>query len=123
MTDAPNPAGRADALILFGATGDLAFKKIFPALQSMAQLGQLDMPVVLLTREGRSKEMLLARARESAQTCGGGGDDAAQRILASRVQVVSGDYGEASTYQALAAVLRGRGRPLFSLALPPRAYG
>ncbi len=122
MTDAPNPASRADALILFGATGDLAFKKIFPALQSMAQLGQLDMPVVLLTREGRSKEMLLARARESAQTYGGGADDAAQRILASRVQVVSGDYGEASTYQALAAVLRGRVRPLFYLAIPPSAY-
>ena len=65
MTDALNPASRADALVLFGATGDLAFKKIFPALQSMAQLGQLDMPVVVVTREGRSKETMLARARES----------------------------------------------------------
>ena len=49
---APDSSRRADALVLFGATGDLAFKKIFPALQSMAQLGQLDMPVVVLTREG-----------------------------------------------------------------------
>ena len=55
---------RSDALVFFGATGDLAYKKIFPALQSMAQLGQLDMPVVVLTREGRSKETMLARARE-----------------------------------------------------------
>jgi glucose-6-phosphate 1-dehydrogenase len=57
--------------------------------------------------------MLLARARESAQRYGGGADDAALQILASRLQVVSGDYGDPSTYQALAAVLRGRVRPLF----------
>ena len=63
-------AARSDALVFFGATGDLAFKKIFPALQSMAQLGQLDMPVVAVTRERRSKEMLLARARESVQAHG-----------------------------------------------------
>ena len=77
MSEASTPARRADALILFGATGDLAFKKIFPALQSMAQLGQLDMPVVVLTREGRSKETMLARARQSVETYGGGADGAA----------------------------------------------
>jgi len=122
MTDALNPASRADALVLFGATGDLAFKKIFPALQSMAQLGQLDMPVVVVTREGRSKETMLARARESVQTYGGGADDAALSVLGRQLQVVSGDYADAATYRALATALRPQVRPLFYLAIPPSAY-
>ena len=122
MTDALNSASRADALVLFGATGDLAFKKIFPALQSMAQLGQLDMPVVVVTREGRSKETMLARARESVQTYGGGADDAALSVLGRQLQVVSGDYADAATYRALATALRPQVRPLFYLAIPPSAY-
>jgi glucose-6-phosphate 1-dehydrogenase len=119
---ASKPAARADALVLFGATGDLAFKKIFPALQSMAQLGQLDMPVVVLTREGRSKETMLARARESVTTYGGGADEAALAVLARRLQVVAGDYGDAATYRELAEALREQSRPLFYLAIPPSAY-
>jgi len=122
MSQDPKPASRADALILFGATGDLAFKKIFPALQSMAQLGQLDMPVVVLTREGRSKETMLARARESVQTYGGGADDAALAVLGRHLQVVAGDYGDAATYRELATALRDQVRPLFYLAIPPSAY-
>jgi glucose-6-phosphate 1-dehydrogenase len=122
MTPAANPVSRADALILFGATGDLAFKKIFPALQSMAQLGQLDLPVIAVTREGRTRETLLARARESVETHGGGADDAALGVLASRLQVVAGEHGDPATYRALAAALGERSRPLFYLAIPPSAY-
>src|SRR5262245_66249012 len=106
MSQIPKTAGRADALVLFGATGDLAFKKIFPALQSMAQLGQLDMPVVVLTREGRRKETMLARARESVETYGGGADEAAMAVVGGRLQGVGGGDGEADT----ARVLAGRPR-------------
>ena len=113
---------RTDALVLFGATGDLAFKKIFPALQSMAHLGTLDIPVIAVTRGGRGKEALLSRARESLETYGGGVDEAAFGTLASRLQVVSGEYGDASTYLALRNTLRGKSRPLFYLAIPPSAY-
>jgi len=113
---------QADALVLYGATGDLAFKKIFPALQSMAQSGNLDMPVVAVTRRGRDKEALLSRARESLETYGGGVDEAAFRHLSDRLEIVSGDYGELSTYQALKEALHEKHRPLFYLAIPPSAY-
>jgi glucose-6-phosphate 1-dehydrogenase len=62
-----------DVLVLFGATGDLAFKKIFPALQSLAHLGPLDIPVVAVTRGGLGKEALLSRSRESLEAYGGRG--------------------------------------------------
>jgi len=112
----------ADALVLYGATGDLAFKKIFPALQSMARSGRLDMPVVAVTRGGRDKEVLVARARESLEKYGGGVDEAAFGYLSDRLEVVSGDYGDLSTYQALKEALKGKNRPLFYLAIPPSAY-
>ena len=63
---------KADALVFFGATGDLAFKKIFPALQSMEQIEFLDMPIIAVTRGGRRKEDLLERIRKSLETHGRG---------------------------------------------------
>ena len=85
---------KADALVFFGATGDLAFKKIFPALQSMEQIKFLDVPIMAVTRGGRRKEDLLDRIRKSLETHGGGIDEIAFGRLADRLQVVSGEYDE-----------------------------
>jgi glucose-6-phosphate 1-dehydrogenase len=113
---------QADALVFFGATGDLAFKKIFPALQSMEQLGLLDMPIIAVTRAGRRKEDLLDRVRKSLETYGGGLDEAAFGRLADRLQVVSGEYGDAATFHKLKDTLKGKSHPVFYLAIPPSAY-
>ena len=67
----------ADALVFFGATGDLAFKKIFPALQSMAQIGPLDVPIIAVTRGGRRKEDVLDQTRKSLETHGRDVEEAA----------------------------------------------
>ncbi|HLY38657.1 MAG TPA: glucose-6-phosphate dehydrogenase, partial [Candidatus Binatia bacterium] len=91
----------SDALVFFGATGDLAYKKIFPALHAMARRGRLDLPVVGIARGGWTLERLTARARESIQEHGGGVDEAAFARLASHLRLVGGDYDNDATYVAL----------------------
>ena len=113
---------RADTLVLFGATGDLARKKIFPALQSMAKLGTLDQPVIAVTSSDWGKDRLMARARESLETYGGGVDASAFETLSRRFQVVSGELGGLPLYQALRDALGGKSHPLFYLAIPPSAF-
>jgi glucose-6-phosphate 1-dehydrogenase len=117
MTDA-----RSDALVLFGATGDLAFKKIFPALQSMVQRDYLDLPVIGVARGNRTIEQHRDRVRESLDRFGGGIDEAAFRKLLSRLQHIDGDYQDADTFVRLRRALAGSRHPLFYLAIPPSLF-
>ena len=113
---------RSDALVIFGATGDLAFKKIFPALHQMTQRGRLDFPVVTVGREPGDVMRIHDRARKSIKTHGGGIDEAAFEKLAQRLTYVGGDYGELATFAAIRAALGGASHPTFYLAIPPSAF-
>jgi glucose-6-phosphate 1-dehydrogenase len=112
-------APRSDALVFFGATGDLAYKKIFPALHAMARRGHLAVPVVGVARAGWTLERLLARVRESIARHGGGIDEAAFATLAARLRLVGGDYDDKATFAALRRELGDVGRPTHYLAIPP----
>ena len=113
---------RADALVLFGATGDLAYQQIFPALQSMAGRDQLRVPVIAIAREAWSFDQVCARIRESLTTHGGIDPPAYER-LAARLSYVSGDYKDAATFDRLREALGGAVRPAFYLAIPPSLFG
>ena len=114
---------RADALVFFGATGDLAYKKIFPALHAMARRGHLDVPVVAVARSGWSLEQLRARAHESIEKNGGGVDEATFAALATRLVYIDGDYADQSIYRILHEKLSAASRPLHYLAIPPSLFG
>jgi glucose-6-phosphate 1-dehydrogenase len=116
LTTAPS-----DALVFFGATGDLAFKKIFPALQSMVKRGYLDVPVVGVAKAGWDLERLRARARESLQAHGGL-DEEAFAELVRLLRYVDGDYNDPATFDQLAAALGPARRPLHYLAIPPSLF-
>ncbi|MCU0312089.1 MAG: glucose-6-phosphate dehydrogenase [Acidimicrobiales bacterium] len=121
-TDAPVPAVHdTDALVLFGATGDLARKKIFPALGSLAERGLLDMPVVGVATSPWSDDDLRTRARESLAEHGPL-DPATWAAFSDRLCYVSGDYREAATYDRLRERLSGAEHPLFFLAIPPALF-
>src|SRR5262249_14728316 len=113
--------GRADALVFFGATGDLAHKKIFPALQGLARHGNLDLPVVGVAKAGWSLDQLLARARDSVERYGGLDPDAFAR-LARSLRYVDGDYAHPSTFTRLGRELGEARRPLHYLAIPPSLF-
>jgi glucose-6-phosphate 1-dehydrogenase len=113
---------RSDALVVFGATGDLAYKKIFPALHAMVQHGTLDVPVVCVAREHRSEEEIRARMRESIQKAGGFDPDVFDK-LARLVRYAALDFGDQQSFAALGKALHGAHRPLFYLAIPPSAFG
>jgi glucose-6-phosphate 1-dehydrogenase len=112
---------RSDALVFFGASGDLAYKKIFPALQAMARRGRLDFPVVGVARSGWTCEQLVERARASVTEYGGLDEDAF-KVLASRLRYVDGDYNEESTFRTLKAELQDAQRPAHYLAIPPSMF-
>ena len=112
-------AMRGDALVFFGATGDLAFKQIFPALQRMIQSGDLDVPVVGVAREHWDLEKLRARARESLEASRDGLDPDAWAKLSDLMRYAGGDYDDAQTYVNLRDALGGCGRPIHYLAIPP----
>ena len=112
---------RSDALVFFGATGDLAYKQIFPALQAMIRRGALDVPVVGVAKSEWSLEQLRARARDSLEHHGGL-DRGAFDKLSSLLRYVGGDYAEAATFERLRRELGGAHRPLHYLAIPPSAF-
>jgi glucose-6-phosphate 1-dehydrogenase len=112
----------SDALVIFGATGDLAFKKIFPALHAMVKRGRLDAPIVTVGRDPLDAVRIHDRARKSIETHGGGIDAAAFEKLAQRLTYVGGDYAELSTFSAIRAALGAAGHPTFYLAIPPSAF-
>jgi len=112
---------RSDALVFFGATGDLAYKKIFPALQSMAKRGKLDFPVIGVAKSGWGLPQLLDRAKASV-TEYGGLDEQAFNTLASRLRYVDGDYGDSATFAQLKNELSAAKRPVHYLAIPPSLF-
>jgi len=112
----------SDALVFFGATGDLAYKKIFPSLQAMVKRGHLDVPVVGVAKAGWSLDQLKARARDSLEKHGGL-DPAAFGKLSGLLRYVDGDYGDAATFQALRKTLGAAQRPAHYLAIPPVLFG
>ena len=114
---------RSDALVFFGATGDLAYKKIFPSLQAMLKRGHLDVPVIGVAKAGWNLDQLKARARESIEKHGGGIDPAAFEKLSNLLRYVDGDYADAATFQAIRKELGGAHRPAHYLAIPPVLFG
>ena len=111
----------ADALVLFGATGDLARKKIFPALHNMVRHGELDMPVIGVASSALDRESFRRRVRDSVYEHGEVDEDALARLLAL-LQYVQGDYRDPATYDRLSATLGGAQRPLYYLAIPPSLF-
>ena len=116
------PAERSDALVLFGATGDLAYKKIFPALQAMVKRGDLDVPVIGVAKSGFRLEDLRTRVRASLEAFGGGADPSAFARLSRLLRYVDGDYHDQATWAALHAALGPAVRPLHYLAIPPSMF-
>jgi glucose-6-phosphate 1-dehydrogenase len=112
----------SDALVFFGATGDLAYKKIFPALQSMVKRGNLDCPVIGVAKSGWKVEQLRDRARASL-TEHGGVDEAAFAKLSKLLGYIDGDYGDPATFAALRKALGGAQHPTHYLAIPPSLFG
>ncbi len=115
-------AQRADALVVFGATGDLAYKKILPALYAMCKTDALKVPVIGVAWSPWSVEQFRARTRESVELEGGEIEPHALERLLSTMQYVSGDYNDATTYDALRLALDGAQRPAFYLAIPPALF-
>ncbi|MBA4107320.1 MAG: glucose-6-phosphate dehydrogenase [Pirellula sp.] len=112
----------SDALVFFGATGDLAYKKIFPSLHAMVKRGRLNLPVIGVAKAGWGLEQLRARARDSVAKHGDA-DDAAFEKLLGLLRYVDGDYNDASTFQAIRRELGNAERPAHYLAIPPSVFG
>src|SRR5581483_7539889 len=108
----------SDALVFFGATGNLAYKKIFPALQAMVKRGHLNIPVVGVAKAGWTLDQLRARAQDSVEKHGGI-DAAAFQKLSGLLRYVDGDYQDPATFQALRRELRDAQHPAHYLAIPP----
>ena len=111
----------SDALVLFGASGDLAFKKIFPALQAMAKRGALSAIVVGVARSGWNLEQMVARARASVEASGRF-DAEAFATLASRIRYVDGDYNDPATFETLKQAMGDSRHPAHYLAIPPSMF-
>src|SRR5256712_7521803 len=105
----------SDALVFFGATGDLAYKQIFPALQAMIRRGHLAMPIIGVAKSDWNLEQLKARARDSLEKHGGVDHDAFAQ-LSTRLQYIDSDYRDATTYARLRKALGDTVRPLHYLA-------
>jgi len=114
-------ADDSDALVFFGATGDLAFRKIYPALQALIKRHRFDKPIIGVGRSAANAESLRVRARESLEA-DGGVDAAAFEKLASLLQYVRGDYADPSTFTTLRASLGDAKHPLYYLAIPPESF-
>ena len=112
----------ADALVFFGATGDLAYKKIFPALQAMVKRGHLTVPVIGVAKAGWNLDQLRARAHDSVEQHGGI-NPAAFEKLCGLPRYVDGDYQDPTTFQSLRQELGSAQRPAYYLAIPPGLFG
>ena len=110
---------KSDCLVFFGATGDLAYKKIFPSLQSMILHGSLDVPVIGVAKAGWGLDQLKLRARASLEEHGGGVKEEAFGKLLSLLRYVDGDYKDPATYQQLRKEMGESKRPIHYLAIPP----
>jgi glucose-6-phosphate 1-dehydrogenase len=113
---------QSDALVFFGATGDLAYKQIFPALQALIQRGTLDMPIIGVASAGSTADSLRERARASLEHSGNIDADAFAKLCA-QLQFVGGDYADPAIYDRLKQALGSASRPLHYLAIPPSMFG
>jgi len=111
----------SDAFVFFGATGDLAYKKIFPALQSLVRRGRLNVPVVGVAKSGWTREQLVERAKASVTEYGGLDAEAFPK-LASLLRYVDGDYSDPATFARLRSELAQAQRPAHYLAIPPSIF-
>jgi glucose-6-phosphate 1-dehydrogenase len=111
----------SDALVFFGATGDLAYKKIFPALQAMVKRGHLNVPVIGVAKAGWNLEQFRARAHDSLEKHGGI-DPVAFERLTGLLRYVDGDYNDPGTFQAIRKALGSAQRPTHYLAIPPALF-
>jgi glucose-6-phosphate 1-dehydrogenase len=112
---------RSDALVLFGATGDLAHKQIFPAVAAMIRHGRLDYPIVGVAKAGWRLPQLQARVRDSLEKHGTM-NDALFAELCSRLRYIDGDYNDVTTFTQLKEQLGNARRPLHYLAIPPALF-
>ena len=112
----------SDTLVFFGATGDLAYKKIFPALQAMVRRGSLNVPIIGVAKAGWNLDQLKARAKDSVEKYGGL-DPTAFDKLCGLLRYIDGDYNDAATFQSLHRELGQSRRPAYYLAIPPAAFG
>ena len=115
-------APHSDALVFFGATGDLAYKKIFPSLQAMLKRGHLNVPVIGVAKAAWNLDQFKARAKDSLEKHGGL-DAAAFAKLSGLLRYVDGDYNDAATFQAIRKELGSAQRPAHYLAIPPVLFG
>src|SRR6202046_3309807 len=111
----------SDALVFFGATGDLAYKKIFPALHAMIKRGSLNVPVIGVAKAGWGLDQLKARAKDSLEQHGGL-DAAAWEKLSSLLRYVDGDYADPATFAAVRKELGAAKCPAHYLAIPPSMF-
>jgi glucose-6-phosphate 1-dehydrogenase len=114
--------GRSDALVFFGATGDLVYKKIFPALYAMARRGRLDVPVIGVARSDWTLDQFRDRARESVAQHGPV-DERGLNVLMAHLRYLRGDYSDPHSYETLRKELGGAQHPLYYLAIPPSQFG
>jgi glucose-6-phosphate 1-dehydrogenase len=113
-------ASQSDAVVFFGATGDLAHKKVFPALQAMVKRGHLNVPVIGVAKAGWNLDQLRARVRDSLEA--DSIDAAAFDKLSSLLRYVDGDYNDPATFALLQRELRSAERPLHYLAIPSSLF-
>jgi glucose-6-phosphate 1-dehydrogenase len=112
---------KSDALVFFGATGDLAYKKIFPALQAMVARGHLTVPVIGVDKAGWNLDQFRARAKDSLEKHGGVNPEAFAKLM-DLLRYVDGDYEDPATWTALRTALDGSGCPAYYLAIPPSLF-
>jgi glucose-6-phosphate 1-dehydrogenase len=112
----------SDALVIFGVTGDLAYKKIFPALANLERRGRLPGIVVGVARGGTSRDALVERVRASLVQAGQATDPDLMERLAGKLKLVDGDYRDDATFTALRKALDGAARPCHYLAIPPSLF-
>ena len=117
-----NDHNQSDALVFFGATGDLAHKKIFPSLQAMIKHGYLNVPVIGVAKSGWTIEQLRDRARDGITKYGGGVDEAAFKKLCDLMSYIDGDYNDDNTYAQLKKALGNAQAPTHYLAIPPTLF-
>jgi glucose-6-phosphate 1-dehydrogenase len=115
------PTPRSDAFVFFGATGDLAYKKIFPALHAMAGRGRLDFPIVGVAKSGWTRDTLIERVRTSILEHGAW-NAAAFAVLVAHLHYIDGDYADSGTFEQLRRLLDGSQRPTHYLAIPQSMF-
>ena len=114
--------GKSDALVFFGATGDLAYKQIFPALYGLVRDEGLSTPIIGVARGGQGLESLKKRAADSVKAHGGDTNSDAFKKLLNQLQYVDGDYADPKTFNSLRKDLGDAKRPLHYLAIPPTLF-